>query len=52
MKKAGTIIFAMTVVIWFLSNFNLHGLVENVDDSILAAYRKIYSSNFCTTWIW
>lgn len=36
-KKAGTLIFAMTVVIWFLSNFNFTGIVENVDDSILAA---------------
>jgi ferrous iron transport protein B len=36
-KKAGTIIFAMSVVIWFLSNFNLSGMVENIDESILAS---------------
>ena len=35
-KKAGTLIFAMSVVIWFLSNFNFSGLVDNVNDSILA----------------
>lgn len=46
MKKAGTIIFAMTVVIWFLSNFNLHGLVENVDDSILAAIGRFIAPIF------
>ncbi|WP_143316036.1 ferrous iron transport protein B [Clostridium sp. HBUAS56017] len=35
-KKAGTIIFAMSVVIWFLSNFSITGKVENIDESILA----------------
>ena len=35
-KKAGTLIFAMSVVIWFLSNFSIHGLVDNINDSILA----------------
>lgn len=36
-KKAGTIIFAMSVVIWFLSNFNFNGMVENVNESMLAS---------------
>lgn len=36
-KKAGTIIFAMSVLIWFLSNFNLSGMVEEVNESILAS---------------
>lgn len=36
-KKAGTVIFAMSVVIWFLSNFNFTGMVDNVNDSILAS---------------
>ncbi|MBE6051283.1 MAG: ferrous iron transport protein B [Clostridium sp.] len=35
-KKAGTVIFAMSVLIWFLSNFSLAGMVEEVNDSILA----------------
>lgn len=38
--KAGTIIFTVVVVVWFLANFGFtdgFGMVENVDDSILAA---------------
>lgn len=35
-KKAGTVIFAMSVLIWFLSNFSTSGMVEEVNDSILA----------------
>ena len=30
LKKAGTVIFAMSVVVWFLSNFNFNGMVEEV----------------------
>lgn len=33
--KAGTLIFAMSVLLWFLSNFNFNGM-SNVNDSILA----------------
>lgn len=36
LKKAGTIIFSMSVIIWFLSNFNFNGMVQNINDSILA----------------
>lgn len=36
LKKAGTLIFAMSVVIWILSNFNLNGMVNEVNESILA----------------
>lgn len=36
LQKAGTIIFAMSVVIWFLSNFNFNGMVNEVNNSILA----------------
>lgn len=35
--KAGTIIFASTVLIWFLSSFNMSGLCD-MDDSFLAAF--------------
>ena len=38
--KAGTVIFTVVVVVWFLANFGFtdgFGMVENVDDSILAA---------------
>ena len=34
--KAGTIIFAMSVAIWFLSNFNSGGQTEEMEDSYLA----------------
>ena len=46
LKKAGTIIFAMTVVIWFLSNFNITGMVEEVNDSILAAIGTVIAPIF------
>jgi len=35
--KAGTIIFASTVLIWFLSSFNKSGM-SNMDDSFLAMF--------------
>ncbi|WP_300350240.1 ferrous iron transport protein B [Clostridium sp.] len=35
LKKAGTIIFAMSVVIWFLQSFNISGLVDDVTHSFL-----------------
>lgn len=44
--KAGTIIFAMSVFIWFLSNFNLSGMVENVNDSILATFGSFIAPIF------
>lgn len=45
-KKAGTIIFAMSVIIWFLSNFNLHGVVESVDESMLASIGSFIAPIF------
>ena len=33
--KAGTLIFAMSIILWFLSNFNFSGMTD-VNDSILA----------------
>ena len=35
LKKAGTIIFAMSVLIWFLQNFNFTGLVSDIEHSFL-----------------
>ncbi|EGT3616560.1 ferrous iron transport protein B [Clostridium perfringens] len=35
LKKAGTIIFAMSVVIWFLQSFNFSGMVEDITHSFL-----------------
>ena len=43
--KAGTIIFAMSVVIWFLSNFNFTGMVD-VNDSILASIGSVIAPIF------
>ena len=44
--KAGTIIFAMSVVIWFLSNYNFAGPTENMDESFLAAIGAAMSTLF------
>lgn len=43
--KAGTIIFAMSVIIWFLSNFNFSGMVD-VNDSILASIGSLIAPIF------
>lgn len=45
LKKAGTIIFAASVVIWFLSNFNFSGMVE-INDSLLAYIGKLIAPVF------
>lgn len=43
--KAGTIIFSMSVLIWFLSNFNFSGITE-VNDSILASIGNFIAPVF------
>ncbi|SHI96657.1 ferrous iron transport protein B [Clostridium cavendishii DSM 21758] len=35
LKKAGTVIFAVSVLIWFLQNFNFNGITSNINDSFL-----------------
>ena len=45
LKKAGTIIFAASVVIWFLSNFNFTGMTE-INDSLLASIGKFIAPIF------
>ncbi len=40
LQKAGTIIFAMSVVVWFLSSYNLGGRAE-MADSLLAGLGRI-----------
>jgi ferrous iron transporter FeoB len=45
-KKAATIIFAMSVVVWFLSNFNLNGMVSEVNESFLASIGGILAPVF------
>ena len=44
--KAGTIIFAMSVLIWFLSNFNSDGRTEDMDKSYLAGIGSTASVLF------
>lgn len=44
--KAGTIIFAMSVLIWFLSNFNSDGMTDEMDNSYLAGIGSAASTVF------
>jgi ferrous iron transport protein B len=44
-KKAGTIIFSMSVIIWFLSSFNFHGFTQ-VENSFLYNIGHIISPIF------
>lgn len=44
--KAGTIIFAMSVLIWFLSNYNLGGMVDDMSESFLATLGGWVSTLF------
>ena len=44
--KAGTIIFAMTVAIWFLSSFNNDGMTDEMDKSYLASIGSATSVFF------
>ena len=52
--KAGTIIFAMSVLIWFLSNFNFGGMTEEMNESFLAALgtgmSKLFFFHGFATW--
>ncbi|WP_125153867.1 ferrous iron transport protein B [Clostridium rectalis] len=45
LKKAGTIIFSISVIVWFLSNFNFSGLTD-INSSILASIGKFMSPIF------
>lgn len=44
-KKAGTIIFSMSVILWLLSNFNLHGMT-GINNSFLSDIGGIISPIF------
>ena len=44
--KAGTIIFAMSVVLWFLSSYNFSGPVDDMSESFLATLGGLMSSLF------
>ncbi|AKN30942.1 iron transporter FeoB [Clostridium carboxidivorans P7] len=45
LKKAGTIIFSMSILIWFLSNFNIYGMTD-INNSILSYIGKCISIIF------
>ena len=44
--KAGTIIFAMSVMIWFLSSFNSDGMTDEMSESYLASIGNAASKLF------
>lgn len=44
-KKAGTIIFSASVLVWFLSNFNLYGKTS-IDKSMLSAIGRFITPIF------
>ena len=44
--KAGTIIFAMSVILWFLSSYNFGGQVEDMSESFLATLGGMMSTLF------
>lgn len=45
LKKAGTIIFSVSIIMWFLSNFNVHGTTA-IDSSFLAGIGKFIAPVF------
>ena len=45
LKKAGTIIFSISVIVWFLSNFNATGMVD-INSSFLATIGRFISPLF------
>ena len=44
--KAGTIIFVASVFIWFLSNYNMEGPVDDMSESFLASVGSVMSGLF------
>jgi ferrous iron transport protein B len=45
LKKMGTIIFSVSILVWFLSNFNFTGMVD-INESLLAYIGKIITPIF------
>ncbi len=45
LKKAGTIIFAVSISVWFLSNFNISGMTD-MNNSFLASIGKFIAPLF------
>lgn len=45
LKKAGTLIFSISVLVWFLSNFNMSGMTE-IESSFLSSIGRFISPIF------
>ncbi|MEG2288572.1 MAG: ferrous iron transport protein B [Clostridium sp.] len=45
LKKAGTLIFSISVLVWFLSNFSINGMVD-INESFLATIGNFISPIF------
>ncbi|MEG1255716.1 ferrous iron transport protein B [Clostridium sp.] len=45
LKKAGTLIFAVSVLVWFLSNFSMNGMVD-INESFLASIGNFIAPIF------
>ncbi|OQO70531.1 ferrous iron transport protein B [Enterococcus villorum] len=45
-KKAGSIIFVSSILIWFSSSYNFHGQAVSEDQSILAGFGRIVAPVF------
>lgn len=41
LTKAGTTIFVASIILWFLLNFNTHGMVSDMSESFAAAIGKV-----------
>ena len=44
--RAGTLIFAVSIVVWFLTYFNMNGFTEEIDTSFLAGLGGLISPIF------
>lgn len=51
-KRAGTIIFSLTVIIWFMSSYDFAFQAVDTEHSILAALGRAIAWIFPTTWFW
>lgn len=50
LTKAGTTIFLASIIIWFILNFGLHGMVEDMSESFGAILSQVFSSGITPRW--
>ena len=48
LSKAGTTIFLASIVIWFVLNFGIHGMVQDVQESFGAVLGTLAGTSTCT----